>query len=95
MLTKIRNATPDWAWAGLVTFAVTFASLFGASATGWWEGFVAWFTTEGVEFPSLSVLVSAAMSAAGAAFPAAINAAYRYFQAQGVLRGSGPEYPVE
>lgn len=93
MLTKIRNATPDWAWAGLVTFAATFVPLFMASATGWWEGFVTWFTTEGVAFPSLSLLVSAVLSAAAAAVPGALNAAYRYFQAQGLLRGSGPSYP--
>ena len=93
MIQSLRDKAPAWLWAGVVAFVVTFLPLFTAIATGWWEQFIAWFTTEGVEFPSLSLLSSAVASAVGAAVPAAINAGFRYLQEQGVLRGSGPTYP--
>lgn len=93
MIQTLRDKAPAWLWAGAVAFVVTFLPLFTASATGWWEQFIAFFTTEGVEFPSLSLLASLVASAAGASVPAALNACYRWLQEQGVLRGSGPTYP--
>lgn len=93
MIQTLRDKAPAWLWAGVVAFVVTFLPLFLASATGWWEQFIAFFTTEGVEFPSLSLLTSAVASAAGAAIPAAVNAVYRWLQQQGVIPGSGPTYP--
>lgn len=78
--------------AALATAVVTFLTLFAASAVGFVGQLQEWADTGG-EFPDVSVLGRAAVSAALAALAGLVNYAYRWLQARGALPGSGPVYP--
>lgn len=78
--------------AALTTAVVTFLTLFTAAAVGFVGQLQEWASTGG-EFPDISVLGRAAVSAALAAAAGLVNFVYRWLQAQEVLPGRGPTYP--
>jgi hypothetical protein len=80
--------------AGVSTAVFTFLGLFGASLVGWVQAVVDWAAASGAgEFPSVSVLGKAALSAGGATLVGLLNYVVRELQAAGLLPGSGPTYP--
>lgn len=78
--------------AAVTTAVITFLTLFTTAAVGFVGQLQEWASTGG-EFPDVSVLGRAAVSAALAALAGLVNYAYRWLQAKQVLPGSGPTYP--
>ncbi len=79
--------------AAATTALVTFLTLFAASAVGFVGQLQEWADAGG-QFPDVSVLGRAAISAALAALAGLVNYAYRWLQSQGAIPGKGPTYPT-
>lgn len=78
--------------AAATTAVITFLTLFAASAVGFVGQLQEWASTGG-QFPDVSVLGKAAVSAAIAGLAGLVNFAYRWLQSKEALPGSGPVYP--
>lgn len=82
--------------AAAFTALWTFVGLFVASLVGWLQDLTAWASDDGgtVVFPDPSVLVKAAVSAAGAACSGVAALVIRLAQAHSrLVPGSPPSYP--
>lgn len=88
MSPEIKNALK----AGLWTALFSFIGLFFLSAIGWVNKVAEWASSNGTaEFPDLSILAYAAVSAASAAVIGLFNAVVRAFQGATGL-GTTPSY---
>lgn len=77
------------AWTALFSFV----TLFAGSALGWLQDVVVWASDAGAsEFPSLSVLGYAAVSAAASTAIGLVNFAVRYAQSRGVFGSHASEH---
>lgn len=97
LITKLKQffqRLPHQVRAGITTAIATFTTAFTLSATGWARDFLNAMLTQQTA-PKISVLVSAAASAALGALTGLGNALYRYAQSQGWLGlnpVAGPRY---
>lgn len=91
--------TVDSIKAGAYTSAWTFIALFGGSSVGWLSDVGDWASSWGatgstVDFPSLSVLASAAVAAVAAAGSGFVGTIVRLAQSKiSKLPGGPPVYP--
>lgn len=96
-LKRLFERLPHPIRAGVTTAFWTFVTLFTTSATGWARDFLR-AITEHQPVPKVSVLVAAAVSAAGSALAGLGNTIYRYVQSKGWLGlnpQAGPKYNVQ
>lgn len=85
---ELKNAIKAGAWTALFTFI----GLFFLSAIGWVQDVAQWANSSGtLEFPDLSVLAYAAVSAACAAVIGLFNAIVRAVQSMTHI-GTTPSY---